>query len=93
MKNLIITIALVLCIFGVFMIKLNYEASTIPEVEEWYYSYDLKFDDFLYDMDYRDISLCLNSTNSMTIRIVSGDKKDTIDSKITWEMLENIFKN
>lgn len=37
MKNLIVTIALILCIFGIFMVKLNYEASTIPEVEEWIY--------------------------------------------------------
>jgi len=75
------------------MIKLNYEASTIPEVEEWYYLYDLQFDDLLYDIDYRDINISLTSTNAMTIRIVSGDKKDTIDSKITWEMFEKIFKN
>lgn len=100
MKNLIITIALILCIFGVFMVKLNDEASTIPEVEEWVYlkSYqEIEFFSIHSECDIKigvpeyEVFITLNFSQPLTIKIISEDAKDTI--YVTWKMIEKVFGN
>lgn len=86
MKNLIVAIALILCIFGIFMIRLNYEASTIPEVEEWIYT--TSYADVFFIPPY-EVFINIDFSRPIKIRIISEDKQDTIN--VTWEIIEKVF--